>query len=202
MFYWLCYFNFKFPLYIFLFFFWFSKGLKFKAHPLYAGTCQPALPFLKKKTMWLMMKSFCWSKITCAKLCVYIPLSMLWILTVHKKKKRNIKENLVFLDAFPPTKTKKLHLNGWSSSRVLYSAAVYKGLRRRPAESQACTVPPNLHTVYLNPRASSMHPPILSTGSHPLSSASAGGEPVCVYNYSAPRGKRDRSLQTVTCDCF
>lgn len=35
-----------------------------------------------------VMKSFCWSE-PCVPNCMYIPLSMLWILTVHKKYEEN-----------------------------------------------------------------------------------------------------------------
>lgn len=76
MFYLICYFNFTF-IFPFVCFVLLSKGLKFKAHTLYVGTCQPAL-------LLNVMKSFCWSE-PCVPNCMYIPLSMLWILTVHKK---------------------------------------------------------------------------------------------------------------------
>lgn len=66
-------------LYIFCSFvcFLLSKGLKFKAHTLMWGLAN-------LHSSLNVMKSFCWFK-PCVPNCMYIPLSMLWILTVHKK---------------------------------------------------------------------------------------------------------------------
>lgn len=65
--------------FIFLFVcFLLSKGLKFKAHTLMWGLAN-------LHSSLNVMKSFCWFK-PCVPNCMYIPLSMLWILTVHKKK--------------------------------------------------------------------------------------------------------------------
>lgn len=69
------------------------KGLKFKVHTLYVGTCQPAL-------LLNVMKSFCWSE-PCVPNCMYIPLSMLWIVIVHKNLKKM--KTILFSDAFPLT---------------------------------------------------------------------------------------------------
>lgn len=77
MFYLLCYFDL--PLYFCSFVcFLLSKGLKFKAHTLMWGLAN-------LHSSLNVMKSFCWFK-PCVPNCMYIPLSMLWILTVHKKK--------------------------------------------------------------------------------------------------------------------
>lgn len=80
MFYLLCYFNL--PLYFFFVcsFVSLSKGLKFKAHTLYVGTCQPAL---------LFNVTFCWSEPCVPN--VYSSVDALnIIITVHKKIWRKI----------------------------------------------------------------------------------------------------------------
>lgn len=75
MFYLICYFNL--PLYFRLFVCFVIQGFKVQSSYSYVGTCQPAL-------LLNVMKSFCWSE-PCVPNCMCIPLSMLWILTVHKK---------------------------------------------------------------------------------------------------------------------
>lgn len=84
-------------LYIFCSFvcFLLSKGLKFKAHTLMWGLAN-------LHSSLNVMKSFCWFK-PCVPNCMYIPLSMLWILTVHKKNMKKI----LLLDAFPSTLKKR-----------------------------------------------------------------------------------------------
>lgn len=98
MFYVICYFNL--PLYFRLFVFvLLSKGLKFKAHTLYVGTCQPAL-------LLNVINFFCWSK-PCVPNCMYIPLSMLWILTVHKKYEENSGFGCISIDLTRQLKMQK-----------------------------------------------------------------------------------------------
>lgn len=84
MFYLICYFNL--PLYFRLFVCFVIQGFKVQSSYsffffFFVGTCQPAL-------LLNVMKFFCWSE-PCVPNCMYIPLSMLWILTVHKKYEEN-----------------------------------------------------------------------------------------------------------------